>query len=84
MDLNPYVLDFARALLAEAALKWVPLTEELLNSLDSTDHQLKDTVGQISTGYYECRHAGYPHGFIVNNRWVDARYIVEILNPQRV
>jgi hypothetical protein len=90
MDLNPYVFSFAEALIAEAIAEevsklWQPLTEELLNHLDSTDHKLRDAAGVVVTGHYECCvSGGYPHGFVVNNCWRDARRFKEIHDTQTV
>lgn len=88
MDLNPYVYDFAHALLAEQAAEqksWQPLTGKMLEQFEEDGSGvclLKDTAGYKSIGEYEWQQGRYPHGFIVNDRWVDARCIIEVMiNP---
>ena len=85
MDLNHYVFDFARALLAEHR-KWKPLSDQILGSMmtgGKKKYQLLDTNDNVLTGVYKFMANGSDvHGFIVDGQWISAKHIVEVMiNP---
>jgi hypothetical protein len=86
MDLNPYVFDFANALLAEAKPGWMPITKELLEEFESTVSGECFLLGETGYKYvaiYEWREGRNPHGFTdADGRWYPANHFTKIMiNP---